>query len=75
MRILSEGLFQRDLGSADPEEREYPDPTDQIREVLIHGNYMSQRDIDICRQFDVEILNEHAGIDGIRELHRTLREE
>lgn len=61
--------------SADPEEREYIDPVDQIREVLIHGNYMSQRDIDICLGFDVETLKEHAGIDGIRELHKVLSEK
>ncbi|TAM50992.1 MAG: hypothetical protein EPN53_07315 [Acidobacteria bacterium] len=61
--------------SADPEEREYPDPADQIREVLIHGNYMSQCDIDICRGFDVETLDRHEGIDGIRELHKALSEE
>jgi len=35
------------LQNHDPEEREYPDATDQIREVLIHENYLSQKDIDI----------------------------
>ena len=58
--------------SADPEEREYPDPADQIREVLIHANYMSQRDIDICFGFDVESLKDHEGVDQIRALHRAL---
>ncbi len=28
------------LGNHDPEEREYPDAADQIREVLMHGNYL-----------------------------------
>ena len=37
----------------DPEEREYTDADDQIREVLIHGNYLSQRDIEICLGFDI----------------------
>lgn len=60
------------INSADLEEREYPDPVDQIREVLLHGNYMSQRDIDICLAFDVEALHEHEGIAAIRELHATL---
>jgi hypothetical protein len=58
--------------SADLEEREYPDPADQIREVLIHGNYMSQRDIDFCLAFDVEALHAQEGIAAIRELHATL---
>ncbi|MBM4164957.1 MAG: hypothetical protein FJ222_11050 [Lentisphaerae bacterium] len=60
------------VNSADPEERYYADPADQIREVLIHGNYMSQRDIDICLAFDMETLHEHEGIAAIRELHATL---
>ncbi len=63
------------IHSADPEEREYPDPADKIREVLIHGNYMSQRDIDICLGFDVESLKGHTGINGILELHNTLAVE
>lgn len=61
--------------SADPEEREYPDPADQIREVLIHANYMSQRDIDICLGFDVESMKDHEGVDQIRVLHRALATE
>jgi hypothetical protein len=60
------------LRSADPEEREYPDPADQIREVLIHANYMSQRDIDICLGFDVEILRNHVRIAEIKALHQAL---
>jgi len=60
------------LRSHDPEEREYPDPTDQIREVLIHGNYLSQKDIDICLGFDLHTLANNAEIASIRELHHVL---
>lgn len=62
------------LRSHDPEEREYPDPTDQIREVLIHGNYLSQKDVDICLGFDLETLANNAEIASIRELHHVLGE-
>jgi hypothetical protein len=58
--------------SQDPEEREYPDPANQIREVLVHGNYLSRRDIDICLGFDVEALANEAGIETIRILHAAL---
>ena len=44
------------LQNHDPDEREYADAVDQIREVLIHGNYLSQKDIEICLGFDVETL-------------------
>ena len=60
------------LQNHDPEEREYPDARDQIREVLIHGNYMSQMDIEICLGFDVETLADNEGIESIRELHTAL---
>jgi hypothetical protein len=59
--------------SADPEEREYPDPADQIREVLIHANYMSQRDIDICFGFDIETIAAAPKDKPLRELHEVLR--
>ncbi len=57
----------------DPEEREYPDPADQIREVLIHGNYLSQRDIEICLAYDLANLAPEGGIEGIENLHASLR--
>ncbi|MDZ4798479.1 MAG: hypothetical protein SGI92_09985 [Bryobacteraceae bacterium] len=60
------------LRSGDPEEREYPAATDQIREVLIHGNYLSQRDIDFCLRFDVDGLAEGQNSEGMRTLHEAL---
>ncbi|MFN7221883.1 MAG: hypothetical protein ACK5UX_14745 [Burkholderiales bacterium] len=62
------------LQNHDAEEREYPDATDQIREVLIHSNYLSQKDIEICLSFDVEALASYPGIEGMRELHATLQQ-
>lgn len=63
------------LENYDPEEREYPDACDQIREVLIHSNYMSQKDIDICVGFDLAGLAPAPGIEAIRSLHETLKSE
>jgi hypothetical protein len=60
------------LQNHDPEEREYPDAADQIREVLIHGNYLSQKDVDICVGFDLETVAHNPGIASIRELHDAL---
>lgn len=56
------------LESWNPEEREYADPADQIREVLLHTNYFSQKDIDACLAFDIESLNEQENFDGMKEL-------
>jgi hypothetical protein len=62
------------IASHDPDERAYPDPTNQIREILIHENYLSQKDIEICLSFDVNMLADEAGADGIRALHTSLGE-
>ena len=62
------------LENHDPDEREYPDATDQIREVLIHDNYLSQKDIEFCLCFDVESLADRPEIDALRDLHAALVE-
>jgi hypothetical protein len=41
--------------------------------VLIHGNYLSQKDIEICLGFDVESVTAEAGHENMRGLHEMLR--
>lgn len=60
------------LQSHDPDEREYADAADQIREVLIHGNYLSQKDIEICLGFDLASFGDQAPAEQICELHDAL---
>lgn len=60
------------LQNYDPEEREYSEVADQIREVLIHENYLSQEDIDICLGFDVAGLVDQPAFESIRALHEAL---
>ena len=50
----------------------FADGVDQIREVLIHGNYLSQKDIDICLGLDLYTMAHNADIASIRELHHVL---
>jgi hypothetical protein len=63
------------LQNHDTDEREYADAVDQIRELLIHGNCLSHKDIEICLGFDVESLADRPGIDAMRELHAALAEK
>ncbi len=63
-----EFLFQ----NHDAEEREYSDASDQIREVLIHSNYMSQKDIEICLAFDLADLRAEAVFPSMEALHQSL---
>jgi hypothetical protein len=55
-----------------PDEREYPDAKDQIREVLVHSNYMSRKDIALCRGFDLASLANHPCAESIQTLHSAL---
>jgi hypothetical protein len=52
--------------------QEYPDATDEIREVLIHGSYLSRRDIDICLGSDLSSLLEEPESAGVRDLQAAL---
>ena len=60
------------LGSHDPEEREYADSKDQIREVLIHNNYFSKRDIGICIASDLAPMAADVSYAAMQELHKQL---
>jgi len=60
------------LQNHDPEDREYPEAVDQIREMLIHRNYMARRDIDICREFDLANLADGTPTESVRALHDAL---
>src|SRR3989337_99041 len=56
------------LQSHDPTDLKSPDAPDQIREVLIHANYLSQKDIEICLRLDLDSIADRAEIDSIRAL-------
>ena len=58
----------------DPEIREYPDDEDQIREVLIHENYLSQKDIEICAAYDLSPHMMQNNFSEIHALHQNLRQ-
>ncbi len=61
------------LSSYDPDEREYPIASDQIHEVLIHGNYMSQMDIEFCLEHDLSDLYRRGEAAQIEILHNCLQ--
>jgi len=65
--------------SYDEEEREYADTADQIREILIHNHYLSQKDIDNCINCDIAPLLKRGEYDtgamaSIISLHETFQE-
>lgn len=58
----------------DPDDREYFDAGDQIREVLIHRNYLSQKDIEICLAHDLTSLRPESNFPAMESLHQNLRD-
>jgi hypothetical protein len=56
----------------DPDEREYSEAKDQIREALIHANYMSQKDINFCLRYDLGDLRGRDEFPNIQALHQDL---
>ncbi len=74
MRPVIEDLYQTFLdASADEEERRYADPDDEVREVLVHGYYLSPKDIEICAAHDISRYSSHPHFGSIETLHESLR--
>ena len=74
-RTLTECCYRTFLlESFDEEGREYQDPSDQIMEVLVRGNYMSERDIDVCLSLDITRLSQcvEVDMDAVEILHNEL---
>ena len=59
--------------SNNPDERQYFDAADQIREILIHAHYLSQKDIEICARVKITDYETHPNFTGIESLHQSLR--
>ena len=56
------------------DDRGYPEDADQIREVLIHAHYLSQKDIEICAAFDIaDEFDTHTNFPSIEALHQSLQ--
>jgi hypothetical protein len=60
-------------GSADIDTREYSIPEQEIEASLIHRNYISQKDIEVCLGFDLASLADHPEFESICTLHETLK--
>jgi DNA-binding FrmR family transcriptional regulator len=69
--LLHQCLSQFLLESCAEEEMEYDNPTDQIRELLVHKHYFSLKDIEACRSFDVQTLSNRPRFEAIKNLFDT----
>ncbi|WP_439571867.1 hypothetical protein [Sphingomonas sp.] len=71
--IIVEGYKRFLTESADPEEREHIDASDQVREVLIHEGYMSLIDLDFCANFEIAEFADHPHFAEIEALHAEVK--
>ena len=59
--------------SADSDQREFQDNADQVREILVHQNYLSSEDIKFCLDYDPNRMGGEAITGGALALHELLR--
>lgn len=75
-REIIHSVFKRFLMNGwDSEVREFSDDTDQIREILIHQNYLSKKDIGDCLAYDITRLEKNKNISKIRKMFRVFKKE
>lgn len=75
MRPVIADVYERFLvDSADQEELEYATLDQEIEVNLIHRNYVSPKDIEICLGYDIQALREHQNFNLIEGLHQNLRQ-
>jgi hypothetical protein len=58
--------------SSDIETRQYSEPYEEIRVNLIHKNYMSQKDLEVCSTYDLVPLSTQPNFGEMDSLHTTL---
>ncbi len=73
--IIDECLITFLKDSFDPENREYFDDSDQLREILIHGNYLSQKDIEHLLTFDITQLSAETNYTEMEILFNAFKTE
>ena len=61
------------MESSNIDEREYADPEEEIEASLIHRNYISQKDIEVCLTYNLAPLKTETNYLEIEALHQSLR--
>jgi hypothetical protein len=73
--IIDECLITFLKDSFDPDDREYFDDSDQLREILIHSNYLSQKDIEHLLTFDITQLSAETNYTEMETLFNAFKTE
>ncbi|MFC1998775.1 hypothetical protein ACFLVR_03925 [Chloroflexota bacterium] len=70
--IIEEIYYHFLLDNHDREAWQYSLASDQITGMLIHNNYLSNKDIETCLDYDIRQLTSHKHYETIKELHDSL---
>jgi len=73
--VIAECLIQFLKDSWNTDDREYIGDDDQIREILIHGNYLSQKDIEHLLTFDIALLSAEQNYTEMETLFNAFKTE
>ena len=57
------------MESSDIDTREYTDPNQEVEVSLIHRNYISQKDIDVCLPYDLSQHASHPIKEALQQVH------
>lgn len=72
--VIEECLIKFLKENHNPDKREYIDDSDQIREILIYGNYLSQKDIEFMLTFDISKLSSKKNYAEMKALYDVFKE-
>ena len=70
--IIKETYFAFLQNNQNPDEREYSDPNDQIKETLVKKHCLSQKDIAQCLACDISEIPQGSSVQ-IKELHQSFK--
>lgn len=73
--VIDDCLIQFLKDSWNPDDREYIGEEDQIREILIHGNYLSQKDIEHLLTFNITQLSAETNYTEMETLFNAFKTE
>jgi hypothetical protein len=77
IQLKSTGIIEKAyntflLDSSKPEEREFFDDESQIKEIFVHGNYLSLEDVKIAQKWNIAVLSKEIQFKHIKSLSETL---
>jgi hypothetical protein len=72
-KIIENSFHAFLIESQNPDEREFLDNGNQIKEIFVHGNYLSIEDVKIAKLWNITTLSGESNYQNIESLAATLK--